>query len=151
MLVERLFSGILFVITLVLISMAWGYTAPISYDPIGPRPYPMLILSLLALGTATLAFRPAKFIKVIEYGWTKPIVKNLVLCTVAMWAYAILFEWLGYILATTAMSWSVGMLFGGQKVKTIIASVVMAVLTYLLFDKVLDVSLPLGLLSFLDR
>lgn len=151
MLVERIFSGVMLLATLILLSMAWGYTAPISYDPIGPRPYPMLVLSLLALGTAVLAFRPAKFIKAIEYGWTKPIVKNLVLCTLAMWLYAILFEWLGYILATTAMAWSIGMLFGGKKVQTAIASVAMAVLTYLLFDKVLDVSLPLGLLSFLGK
>lgn len=151
MLVERIFSGVMLVVTLILISMAWGYTAPVSYDPIGPRPYPMLILCLLALGTASIAFRPAKFMDIIDMGWTKPIVKNLVLCTVAMTVYAVLFEWLGYILATFIMAWSIGMLFGGQKVKTAISSIVMAVLTYLLFDKALDVSLPLGLLSFLNN
>ena len=149
MMVERIFSGLLLLVALIMLYMAWGYTAPIAYDPMGPRPYPMLLLGLLAIGAAVLAFRPARFIQTIEYGWTKPIVKNLCLCTVAMLAYAIFFEILGYIIATTLMAWAVGVLFDGRVLKSFIASLVMAVLTFYMFDKLLDVSLPSGILSFL--
>ena len=46
--VLRIFSAILALAALGLLVLAWGYTAPIAYDPIGPRPYPILILSLFA-------------------------------------------------------------------------------------------------------
>lgn len=148
---ERIFSGLLFMTSLGLLYLAWGYTAPIAYDPLGPRPYPVLLLSLLAIGTAVLTFRPAKFMQAIDLGWQKPIVKNLVLCGTAMLLYAILFETLGYIIATTLMAWAIGVLFQGGVLKSLIASVLMAVLSYFLFDKALDVTLPLGILSFLGK
>ena len=49
MTMERLFSGLMALVSLFLIYLAIGYVAPIAYDPIGPRPYPILIFSLLAL------------------------------------------------------------------------------------------------------
>lgn len=150
MLVERVFSGAMLVACLGLLYLAWGYTAPIAYDPIGPRPYPVLLLSLLAIFSAILAFRPKKFIQAIDLGLSVPIIKNLLMCTLAMALYAILFEQLGYIVATTLMAWAVGVLFAGKIGHSLLASVVMAVLTHLLFDKLLDVSLPLGVLSFLE-
>lgn len=150
MLVERLFSAVMLVACLALLYLAWGYTAPIAYDPIGPRPYPVLLLSLLAVFSAVLAFRPKKFIQTIDLGWSKPIVKNVVLCIGAMLFYAIFFEKLGYVVCTILTAWAIGLLFNGKIFHTLIASAIMAVLTYLLFDKLLDVSLPLGVLSFLE-
>lgn len=146
---ERIFSGCLFLVSLAMMVMAWGYVAPIAYDPIGPRPYPMILLILLALGTATIAFRPAKFAEKVEMGLSSPIIKSLVICTVALLLYAVLFEILGYIIATLLMAWVVGMLFGGQWLKALIASTVMSVATYFLFNGPLEVSLPAGILSFI--
>lgn len=145
--VDRIFSGLLLLVSLAMLVMAWGYTAPISYDPIGPRPYPMMILSFLAVLVAIIAFRPAKFAEKIDLGLNKPIIKNLVICTAAMTLYAVLFEMLGYIVATTLMAWVVGILFGGKVHKALIASVVMAVSSYYLFNGPLEVSLPSGILE----
>lgn len=147
--VERIFSGLLLVASLGLLVLAWGYTAPIAYDPIGPRPYPVILLVLLAFFSALLTFRPKKLSEHITMGLTKPVIKNLFICGMAMLLYGVLFEWLGYVIATSLMAFVTGLLFDGKKVPTAIASVVMAVLTYLLFEKALDVSLPAGLLSFL--
>lgn len=146
---ERIFSGCLFLVSLAMMVMAWGYVAPIAYDPIGPRPYPVILLVLLAFFSALLVFRPKKLSEQISMGLTKPIIKNLLICGTAMLLYGVLFEWLGYVIATSLMAFVIGLLFGGKKVPTAISSVVMAVLTYLLFEKALDVSLPSGLLSFL--
>ncbi|MFL1731440.1 tripartite tricarboxylate transporter TctB family protein [Moraxella oculi] len=145
--VERIFAFVLLGISVVMIIMAWGYTAPIAYDPIGPRPYPILLLSLMAIGSALLAFQPAKFMKQIDYGWNKPVVKNLILCMLALLLYGALFEILGYVISTSLMAFAVGLLFHGKAIPTAISSVMMALLTYLLFERVLDVSLPSGLLS----
>ncbi|OOR90390.1 tripartite tricarboxylate transporter TctB family protein [Moraxella bovis] len=144
--VVRIFSGLMLLVSLILLVMAWGYTAPISYDPIGPRPYPVMLLTLLAVLSAVIVFRPAKFAEKIELGLNKPIIKNLAFCTIAMTLYAVLFEMLGYIVATTLMAWAVGVLFDGKWHKTLIASLVMAVGTYYLFNGPLEVSLPAGIL-----
>ncbi|WP_066804762.1 tripartite tricarboxylate transporter TctB family protein [Moraxella oblonga] len=144
--VDRIFSGLLLLVSLILLVMAWGYTAPISYDPIGPRPYPVIILVLLAILTTIIAFRPAKLAEKIELGLTKPIIKNLVICTIALTLYAVLFEILGYIVSTTLTAWVMGVLFGGKTTKAFIASLIMAVATYYLFNGPLEVSLPAGVL-----
>ncbi|MDO5650978.1 MAG: tripartite tricarboxylate transporter TctB family protein [Moraxella sp.] len=148
---ERIFSGCLVLVSLIMLYMAWGYTAPISYDPMGPRPYPVILLVLLAIGTAVIAFRPAKFTSKINLGLSKPIIRSLVICTAAMLLYAVFFESLGYIVATTLMAWIIGVLFGGKWHKALISSIIMAVATYYLFDGPLEVSLPAGILSFILR
>lgn len=147
MTMERLFSGLMGLVSLFLIYLAIGYVAPIAYDPIGPRPYPILIFSLLAFGAFVVAFRPARFTKFIDLELTKPIVKNLILCTLALLVYGLIFESLGFILSTILMCFAVGLLFAGNPVKSIIFSVVISIGLYILFDVFLDVKLPLGLLS----
>jgi putative tricarboxylic transport membrane protein len=57
------------------------------------------------------------------------------------------FLWLGFVIANTIMVVFVGRLFGGSWVKAVITGVAMSVLFFLLFDKVLDVVLPTGLLG----
>jgi putative tricarboxylic transport membrane protein len=64
-------------------------------------------------------------------------------------AYAFLFQWLGFVIATTLMTIFVGRLFGGGWVKCAIGGAIMSILFFLLFDKVLDVVLPTGLLETL--
>ena len=147
MTMERLFSGLMGLVSLFLIYLAIGYVAPIAYDPIGPRPYPILLFSLLAFGSFVVAFRPASFTKAIDLGLTKPIVKNLILCVLALLIYGLIFEALGFILATIVMCFAVGLLFAGNPVKCLIFSVVISIGLYILFDVFLDVKLPLGLLS----
>lgn len=147
--VDRIFAGLMFVASVLFLYMAWGYTAPIAYDPIGPRPFPVMLLALLALGTLVLVVRPAKFSEKIDLGLSTPVVKNLVLCVISMLLYALFFETLGFVVATALMATAVGLLFGGKLLHTVIASVALAVLGFLLFDKALDVSLPWGVLSFL--
>lgn len=147
MTMERLFSGLMGLVSLFFIYLAIGYVAPIAYDPIGPRPYPILIFSLLAFGAFVVAFRPASFTKAIDLELTKPIIKNLILCSLALLVYGLIFEGLGFILSTILMCFAVGLLFAGNPVKSIIFSVLISIGLYILFDIFLDVKLPLGLLS----
>ena len=147
MTMERFFSGLMALVSVFLIYLAIGYVAPIAYDPIGPRPYPILIFSLLAFGCLVVAFRPARFTKVIELGLNKTIIRNLVLCALALLVYGLIFEDLGFILSTIIMSFAVGLLFAGNPLKSFIFSILISIGLYVLFDIFLDVKLPLGLLS----
>ena len=142
--VLRIFSAILALAALGLLVLAWGYTAPIACDPIGPRPYPILILSLFALCCTYLVFRPAKLADEDDLGLSPALGKKIAICMVAMLAYAVLFEMIGFPVSTALMAIVVGRLFGGSYTKCIIAGVVMGVASYILFDRFLDVPLPMG-------
>lgn len=138
---ERIFSGLLLAAALFLLFLAWGYTAPIAYDPIGPRPYPVLVLSLLAVCLFYLMLR--------RNGGAAlditPLIRNkLLMCLAAMLAYALLFELLGFPLATALMVFAVGKLFGGKTVPCLVTAAALGGGLYLLFDRLLDVTLPLG-------
>jgi hypothetical protein len=47
MLLQRIFASMLLVACLSLVLMAWPYQAPFSYEPIGPRAFPLLMLGLM--------------------------------------------------------------------------------------------------------
>lgn len=147
MTMERVFSGLMALFSLFLVYLAMSYVAPIAYDPIGPRPYPILIFSLLAFLTLIIAFRPARFTKVINLGYDNTVIRNLVLCVIALTVYSLIFEPLGFIISTTLMCFAVGLLFAGSPIKSLIFSIVISIVLYVLFDMLLDVILPLGLLS----
>ncbi|MBF0802860.1 MULTISPECIES: tripartite tricarboxylate transporter TctB family protein [Neisseria] len=140
--IERLFSAALFSAAIGLLCLAFGYTAPVSYDPLGPRPYPMLVLSLLALCCLFLAVRPRG--GHINLGYTPAVLKKVGLCIVFLSAYAALFEVLGFPLATALMAFGVGRLFGGRTLPCAVSGMVLGALFYALFDLALDVPLPLG-------
>lgn len=132
---------------LVAAAMAWAardYAAPISYEPVGPRAYPMLLAALLALGGIWLVIKPG-----LKARWANTPIKALSLAAIAVFAYAALFEPLGFIVATTLVAIPVGMAFGGSWLKSLIGGIALGVVLYFLFDKLLDVVLPTGVLSFL--
>lgn len=141
---ERIFSWVLLLVALFLLSLAWGYDAPIAYDPLGPKPYPVLILSLMAACCLFLAVRPIKATPDTD---TLPLpVKKLALCVLFLLCYAILFEMLGFIITTALMAFGVGKLFGGKTKACVISAIVLGAGFYTLFDLLLDVTLPGGFL-----
>lgn len=121
----------------------WGLQAPFSYEPVGPRAFPMLLAAIIALCGAWLAFKGRGQAEPNPPGANGRIALMVVYC----FLYALLFETLGFIVATTAMTILVGRLFGGAWVKVAVGGVVMSILFFLLFDRALDVVLPLGILE----
>ncbi len=66
---------------------------------------------------------------------------------VVLLAYALTFEALGFVLSTALATFVLGLLFTGRPLPCAISAVLMGVLLYVLFDLLLDVPLPLGLLE----
>ncbi len=128
--------------------MAWAakdYAAPISYEPVGPRAFPLLLSALMAIGGAWLVLRPT-----LKGGaFTGVPVALLGMSALAVVVYALLFQWLGFTLATALMALPVGLAFGGNWRQALAGGAGLGLVLYFLFDKLLDVILPTGLLSML--
>ncbi|OIP21562.1 MAG: hypothetical protein AUK52_08190 [Comamonadaceae bacterium CG2_30_60_41] len=128
--------------------MAWAarsYVAPISYEPVGPNSFPMLMAGLLAVCGTWLVVKPGVQGAVMTRAQLKPFAMSVL----AVFIYAGLFELLGFTLATTVMAVPVGMAFGGGWKKSLMGGIGIGLALYLLFDKLLDVVLPTGVLSFI--
>jgi putative tricarboxylic transport membrane protein len=127
--------------------MAWAakdYAAPISYEPVGPRAFPLLLAALMGVGGAWLIVRPSPHdsaLRMVHF-------KTVGVAAAAVFGYALLFELLGFTVATALMAVPVGMAFGGSWKQALAGGVGLGIALYLLFDKLLDVVLPTGLLRF---
>ena len=126
--------------------LAWfgvGLAAAFSYEPVGPRAFPLLLSALIGICGLVLAWKGGAMIEPNPSG-----VNARILAMVGILAfYAFSFIWLGFILSTAFMSTLVGRLFGGSWIKSMGGAIAMSLFFYLLFDRVLDVVLPAGLLG----
>lgn len=121
----------------------WDIEAPFAYEPVGPRAFPMLVALIIGLCGLRLVYKGSHQVETNSAGANARIA--LMIAHAA--AYAFLFQWLGFVIATALMTVAVGRLFGGNWIKCAIGGLIMGVLFFLLFDKVLDVVLPAGLLE----
>ena len=129
-------------------AMAWSaqsYVPAFSYEPVGPRAFPRLLAGLMAIGGTWLMIKPTLVGSPFQTG----TVKLVGLSVLTVFVYALLFEVLGFPVATAVMAVPVGMAFGGTWKQSLIGGAGLGLGLFLLFDKLLDVILPSGLLSFI--
>jgi len=126
--------------------LAWhgvGLQAAFSYEPVGPRAFPLLLSAMIGLCGLVLTWRGGNKIEP-----NLPGVNGRILMMVGVLAfYAAGFVWFGFMLSTAIMATMIGRLFGGSWIKSAAGGIIMSVLFYVLFDRVLDVVLPVGLLG----
>ncbi|MEX6504141.1 tripartite tricarboxylate transporter TctB family protein [Pseudomonas zhanjiangensis] len=139
----RLFAATWLLLCAWLAVVAWGFQAPFAYDPVGPRAYPLLLLGLMGAGSLWLLVKPGRLDQQLHL----PAALRSLLCVLVLLAYALLFEALGFILSTALATFVLGLLFTGRLLPCAISAMLMGVLLYALFDLVLDVPLPLGVLE----
>jgi putative tricarboxylic transport membrane protein len=127
-------------------AMAWtaqDYAAAISYEPVGPRAFPLLLATGLGLCGLWLVLRPTAGAEAFRgVPW-----KTTALCAAAVLIYALLFQRLGFVLATALMAVPVGMAFGGSWKQSLTGGAALGLVLFLLFDRLFDVVLPTGPLS----
>jgi len=124
---------------------AFGYDLepPFSYEPVGPKAFPLLIALIVAICGVRLVIKGGG-----EVAANPPGANTRIMAMVAYLAgYAFLFQWVGFVVATTVMVALVGRLFGATWVQAFIGGLGMGVGFFFLFDKALDVVLPTGILG----
>ena len=152
MLIQRIFASVLLLVCAGLALMAWPYQAAFSYEPVGPRAFPLLMLGLMGLALLYMVFRPAP----IKHSEDEPpldreTLTKIAICVALLLVFAGLFEPLGFILSSIVIGIPMARLYGGRWVPSIVVTMLMAIGLYLLFDRVMEVPLPLGLLDVLEN
>jgi putative tricarboxylic transport membrane protein len=152
MLLQRIFASVLLLACVGLALMAWPYQAAFSYEPVGPRAFPLLMLGLMGVALLYMVFRPAP----IKHSEDEPpldrqTLTKIGICVVLLLVFAGLFEPLGFILSSILIGIPMARLYGGRWLPSIVVTTLMAIGLYLLFDRLMDVPLPLGLLDVLEN
>jgi putative tricarboxylic transport membrane protein len=141
---DRLFGLFLFVIALAYGWASQQWPEPFgSHEVVGPDTFPMILAVALFLSSIALMFKPEP-----NSVWPKgKTLLEIGYAIIALIAYAVLMEPLGFILSTLAtvtfLAWRMG---GSIKMSALIA-LCAAVGVFLLFNNLLDLPLPLGLLE----
>ena len=152
MLLQRIFASVLLLACVGLALMAWPYQAAFSYEPVGPRAFPLLMLGLMGLGLIYMIFRPTPVVHSEEDPQLdRETLTKIAVCVVLLLIFAGTFESLGFILSSLLIGIPMARLYGGRWLPSVVIISVMSVGLYLLFDKAMDVPLPLGLLDVLEN
>ncbi|KGD82940.1 putative tricarboxylic transport membrane protein [Pantoea sp. PNA 14-12] len=137
---DRIFATLWLVLCLAGLVVAWQIQSEYSYEPVGPRPFPLALLTLMALCAVMLLLRKPDAIQ-----WPAPqTMKRLVALAVMLFVYGWLFERLGFPLSTALLTFGIGMLFGARWWAAVLSGAVMGWALFYAFDHLLDVTLPAG-------
>lgn len=124
---------------------AFGYDLepPFSYEPVGPKAFPLLLALIIALCGLRLIIKGGGEVEANPEG------ANTRIAAMAAYlaGYAFLFQWIGFVAATTLMVALVGRLFHASWLQAFLGGIVMSIALFYLFDKGLDVVLPTGVLG----
>lgn len=152
MLLQRIFASVLLLACIGLALMAWPYQAAFSYEPVGPRAFPLLMLGLMGLGLLYMAFRPAPIVhSEDDPQLDRETLIKIGICVVLLLVFAGTFEPLGFIVSSILIGIPMARLYGGRWLPSVVIISLMSIGLYLLFDRVMDVPLPLGLLDVLEN
>ncbi|OCQ51277.1 Tripartite tricarboxylate transporter TctB family protein [Photorhabdus australis subsp. thailandensis] len=137
---DRIFATVWLILCAIGLVIGWGIQSEYTYEPLGPRPFPIAILSLMAVCALLLLFRKPE-----QSNWPHAsVIYRLMLMIVSLVIYGWAFEWLGFPLATALLTCSIALLFNATLLAAIISGVFLGVSLYFAFDLLLDVTLPLG-------
>ena len=137
---DRIFAAIWILLCLGGLLIGWQIHSEYSYEPVGPRPFPLGILGLMLLCAVAMLLRRPDTIS-----WPpRRVLQRLLVMVIVLLVYAWGFEWLGFPLATALLSAIIGILFGATLPAAAVSGGLLGVLLWFAFDRLLDVTLPLG-------
>jgi len=140
---DRIFGGLALLLAIVYSWTARGFDPGLISDPLGPQTFPYLLGAVLAITALALLLRPDP-----PPHW--PDVRHLLqmgIIVAVLVAYAALLERLGFIVGTTLAAALIGRRLGASWRTALLTGIGVALVVYGLFDKILELPLPPGLLE----
>ncbi|NNC23556.1 tripartite tricarboxylate transporter TctB family protein [Salinisphaera sp. USBA-960] len=136
-------------IGLFVLAIVYGWTAQQWPEPfgaaegIGPETFPTLLAVVLALSSGYLIVRPDP-----DAQWPRGRTAVEILLSIAILVvYSLLLEPLGFVIATTLAVGTLCWLMGARPVPAFLTGLIGAVVVFFLFNNLLALSLPAGLLG----
>lgn len=136
---DRFFSFFLLVLALLYGVEGLQIQMPFSYDPLGPKPVPLVLSAVLFLLAVLILFRPLQRDSVVKGTIRRPL-----------WLFSFLLfyqiTWLplGFLLSTTISCYLVSRQFQCTWMQALMGSMIITVLCYGFFSLILHIPLPLG-------
>ena len=134
-------------VLLLLFAIWYGYRTTLfkvsfMVDPVGPRAFPLILAILMALLSLYLIVKPDPSpVWPSSATWLR-----IGLITLTFVAYAYLMVPIGFVLATAFEVTALALIFRGPLLKSLVGAFVLSAALYGLFDTLLDLSLPTGLI-----
>lgn len=138
---DRIFASFLLIVTLAYAYIAWTLIkAPFQYDPLGPESWPRILAAAAIPCMLYILWRPdAEPFSVTKYTWFR-----IALMVLLLFAYAELYEPLGFIISTILFGTIVALTLGAPRVGALAFGVGIGVFGYLLCVTLMGLNLPEG-------
>lgn len=140
---DRIFGVLMLLLAVVYTWTARGFDPGFMSDPLGPSTFPYLLGGVMAVTSLYLLLRPDA-----SANWPDPKhLLQMALIVVLLLAYAGLLEWLGFIIATLLTVTILGWRLGASPRTALLTGIGVSLAVYGLFDMLLELPLPGGLLG----
>ncbi|MFC0178631.1 tripartite tricarboxylate transporter TctB family protein [Thorsellia kenyensis] len=143
--IDRYVYIILLIVVTLLFIEAFNFVTDISYDSIGANTFPILIMGLLIVTLILLILKPKKFYD--SWNLDKEQFKKTAYLILALFGYALFFVSLGFIINTIIFIGLISIIFGANKIDAFLASTTMGLYSFIIFDRIFGVVMPLGPLA----
>ncbi|WP_104721477.1 tripartite tricarboxylate transporter TctB family protein [Helicobacter mesocricetorum] len=141
MLSIRIFALLFIFLSLVLMHYGLGIKSEFSYEPLGPRPFPLATLALIALCNVLLLF----FSEQTKIQWPSlKLLQSLAFLLLNFFCYAWAFEYLGFLFASAIFIFFVALIFGARVFPALVFAVLCSLALFCLFDTLMQITLPQG-------
>ena len=140
---ERVFGLALFALGLFIVYGSMKIEVAFTYDPLGPKSFPLALGALLSLCSLALIIKPDTGYKFASLG----VNIKIVLIVFALFLYQAGFEYLGFLLATFLLCFFISLIFKATMPQAALGALGISSLVYALFALLLKVPLPLGILG----
>jgi len=137
--IDRIFGVFLFLVGVYVIYGGLSMEVPFSYDPLGPKAFPVILGVLLSALSLVIIAKPEK-----SHFPQSATMLNTVLIVVLLVIYALSFNFLGFLLSTALLVFFISRIFKGTTKQALGSAIGVSFSVYLLFGILLDVPLPAG-------
>lgn len=139
--IDRLFGVFLLLLGLFFVWGGSSLEVPFSYDPLGPKFFPITAGGLLSLLSLFIIMKPKK----IDFPEFSTMTKTGLIVLLLV-IYQLTFQPLGFILATAVLVFFLSRIFKGTSLQALGSAIGVSLVVYLIFGIALDVPLPHGII-----
>lgn len=138
---DRIFAGVAVILVAIYAYFAFvEISAPIQYDPLGPEGWPRFLATVALLLCVLLLRRPEDR----AFTATAATVKRVMFAAALVAGYAVVFEWLGFALATALFCSGFARLLGATRTGALLFGIVTGAGLYVVAVHLLGLNLPPG-------